>query len=52
MGCKNPVAVKGDALGPHAATLEDTLRVRDSQESLTIIFWKEGDKVLFLPKRE
>ena len=25
---------------------------RDSQESLTVGFWNEGDEVLFLPKRE
>ena len=30
MGCKDPVAVEGDILGPQAATLEDVPRVEGS----------------------
>ena len=52
VGCKDPVAVEGDVLGPQAATLEDVPRVEGSQESLTVIFQNEGDRVLLLPRRE
>ena len=52
MGRKNPVAVEGDALGPQAVTPKDTSRVRDSQGSLIVVFWNEGDGVLLLLKKK